>query len=75
MVDVPCLDHRWDGQKDCLDVRYWVDLLKTWCTAYEEGFGLEKGGYAIPVAVFEGAVNWMLAVVMIQDIFSTQCSG
>ena len=20
MVDVPCLDHLWDGQKDCLDV-------------------------------------------------------
>ena len=20
MVDVPCLDHPWDGQKDCLDV-------------------------------------------------------
>ena len=19
MVDVPCLDHLWDGQKDCLD--------------------------------------------------------
>ena len=51
--------------------RYWVDLLKTWCTAYEEGVALEKGGYTIPVAVFEGPVNWMLAVVMMQDIFST----
>ena len=20
MADVPCLDHLWDGQKDCLDV-------------------------------------------------------
>ena len=20
MVDVPCLDHLWDGQKDCLDI-------------------------------------------------------
>ena len=20
MVDIPCLDHLWDGQKDCLDV-------------------------------------------------------
>ena len=34
-------------------------------------FALEKGGYTIPVAVFEGPVNWMLAVVMMQDIFST----
>ena len=20
MVDIPCLDHLWDGQKDCIDV-------------------------------------------------------
>ena len=25
MVDVPCLDHLWDGQKDCLDVG------QVWC--------------------------------------------
>ena len=25
MVDVPCLNHLWDGQKDCLDVG------QVWC--------------------------------------------
>ena len=49
-----------------------VNLLKMWCTVYEVGVALEKGGYATQDAVFEGTVNWMLAVVRIQNIFTTQ---